>query len=103
MNKPERIPRAVLKAIVKHSRDRAISAVCGKCSGLRARMLTAHPRLRADGSVRYGDCPWIGLAWTQTDEIARGVLEKLQWHGDHYAWTFAGMYIGIELDGYMHT
>lgn len=30
-------------------------------------------------------------------------LRELRWSGDHYSFNFAGMYVGVELDGYMHT
>lgn len=31
------------------------------------------------------------------------ILKALCWSGDHYSFDFAGMYVGVELDGYMHT
>ena len=37
------------------------------------------------------------------DTIAADILKTLRWSGDHYSFDFAGMYVGVELDGYMHT
>ena len=31
------------------------------------------------------------------------ILREMRWAGDHYYYTFAGMYVGVELDGYEHT
>ncbi len=30
-------------------------------------------------------------------------LKELCWRGDHYSFNTNGMYVGVELDGYMHT
>jgi len=30
-------------------------------------------------------------------------LREMRWMGDHYAFNLVGMYVGVELDGYMHT
>lgn len=74
--------------------------------------------------VRQGDCPrhdtYGGEAATEkgnTDynhgsytctcacSMARfqDILRNLRWNFDHYSFNFAGMYVGVELDGYMHT
>lgn len=34
---------------------------------------------------------------------AHQILRKMRWMGDHYSFTYAGMYVGVELDGYIHT
>lgn len=31
------------------------------------------------------------------------LLRGLRWSFDHYSFDFAGMYVGVELDGYIHT
>lgn len=70
--------------------------------------------------VRQGECPshdntWKGK-WVPRDEredapctcaikMARfnDILKALEWSYDHYYFNYAGMYVGVELDGYMHT
>ena len=120
MNAPDKVPFAVLRSIVRHARDRAIAKVCDECSGLRKAMREREPDWRdmvgGDGKPlmdprtntpfrikAYGQSPWRGVAWKQTDAIAREVVSQLRKGSDHYSFTFAGMYVGIELDGYMHT
>ncbi len=44
------------------------------------------------------------LRHTRGDEKrAEEIAASLRWQGDHYSFDCAGMYVGIELDGYMHT
>ena len=31
------------------------------------------------------------------------LIKQLRWNMDHYYVNYAGMYVGIELDGYVHT
>lgn len=31
------------------------------------------------------------------------ILSQLQWNGDHWWFRYAGMYVGVETDGYIHT
>lgn len=119
VNPPVKVPFAVLRSIVRHARDRAISKVCGQCSGLRDAMKEREPDWRdmvgGDGKPLldaqgqpyrikcYGQSPWRGVAWEQTDDEARAIVAKTRWAGNHYGFQSTGMYIGIELDGYMHT
>lgn len=70
----------------------------------------------AEGRV-YDDCK----ACNGTGEVPTVVLESirqslpkvyaeilldpamLRWSGDHYSFVTGGMYVGVELDGYLHT
>lgn len=127
MEAPAKLPFAVLRAVVCHARGKAISQVTGWCSGLRKAMDEREPdsRVIVDRhgqeyqSKCYGQSVWRGVAWEQTDAIARTILgpplgvsshlgsppslRPLRWSGDHYSFVTNGMYVGIELDGYMHT
>lgn len=49
------------------------------------------------------DWPWEQPEWTPLMGRFEGILKELRWSGDHYSFNFAGIYVGIELDGYMHT
>ena len=70
--------------------------------------------------IRQGeDCPrhdrrWQGLNVHDAPETCpctcrvdmrrfERIMRELRWSGDHYSFDFAGMYVGVELDGYMHT
>lgn len=73
--------------------------------------------------LRQGECPlhdgtWRGLSISLADSLEHvaipctcavssqrfeHILRELKWNGDHYYFYFAGMYVGVELDGYMHT
>ena len=86
MNAPTKTPFAVLRSIVRHSRARA-----------RASAIDV-------GLMKPSD-DMTGRLWLSTDNIAREVAKNTKW--SHmmgcYGFDFAGMYIGIELDGYMHS
>jgi hypothetical protein len=34
---------------------------------------------------------------------AKDIIASLRWSGDHFSFTRWGMYVGVELDGYIHT
>jgi hypothetical protein len=34
---------------------------------------------------------------------AMDILKDLRWSGDHYSFSRWGMYVGVELDGHIHT
>lgn len=73
--------------------------------------------------LRQGECPlhdgtWQGLHLSLHGSLGpipspctchvnmsrfQDILKALRWSGDHYSFMFAGMYVGVELDGYMHT
>lgn len=72
--------------------------------------------------LRQGECPVHSRMWKGNyvggDEFDRWdnpctchvkmerferILRELRWNYDHYCFNFAGMYVGVELDGYMHT
>lgn len=76
----------------------------------------------ADYALQYhkqGECPYHDGRWqeqylyddkhtrpcTCVVKMARfeDFLKQLRWSYDHYSFNFAGMYVGVELDGYMHT
>lgn len=73
--------------------------------------------------IRQGECPLHDHTWDGhwvahsingekvpvpcTCQVSmsrfQDILKALRWSGDHYSFYFAGMYVGVELDGYMHT
>lgn len=98
MNVPDKVPMTVIDSIAK-----------------------SHVRFE-----RQGQCPrhdgrfnghWCGMpedaredngfviACTCRVHTARfeDILKALRWSFGHYSFDFAGMYVGVELDGYMHT
>ena len=69
---------------------------------------------------RQGECPyhdntwqghWIDRAADANPPCAcavrmakfEAILKDLRWSGDHYSFILGSMYVGVELDGYMHT
>ena len=36
-------------------------------------------------------------------EKAESILSSMKWHGDHYGFMLGTMYVGCELDGFLHT
>jgi hypothetical protein len=41
--------------------------------------------------------------FASTDEKAKQYIADLRWSMDHFSFQCGGMYVGIELDGYMHS
>ena len=44
-------------------------------------------------------------SWARTEELFQSTLKELRYHAGDNFWSFttAGMFVGIEPDGYMHT
>lgn len=41
--------------------------------------------------------------FARDNESADKYLAALRWSGDHFSFNAHGMYVGVELDGYLHT
>jgi len=42
-------------------------------------------------------------SFARTQEKAKEYASNLRWSYDHFSFDAHGMYVGIELDGYLHT
>lgn len=98
MNPPDKVPDAVIESIAK-----------------------SHVKYERQGECPFHDHKWDGHHIPETIALPCGkeapnpctcvvkmvrfefILKQLRWSGDHYSFNFAGMYVGVELDGYMHT
>jgi hypothetical protein len=41
--------------------------------------------------------------FARTPERAQEILSQLRWSGDHFSFMAGNMYVGVEVDGYLHT
>jgi hypothetical protein len=62
----------------------------------------------ADPGALYNLCCQIrGEQWDRLKKPNRSPFERflldMQWHSDHWGVLWKGMYIGIEVDGYIHS
>lgn len=92
MPMPDKVPDAVIDSIAR-SHVRWIPQ--GECP--------LHDR-RWKGQNVY-DATFETTPCTCAVSMARfqDILKALRWSFDHYSFDYAGMYVGVELDGYMHT
>lgn len=92
MTPPDKVPDAVIDSIAK-SHVKFIRQ--GECP-LHDHMWKGHYIREAE--LEHSPCTCaVSMARFQD------ILKQLRWSMDHYSFNFAGMYVGVELDGYMHT
>ena len=101
MNQPDKVPDAVIQSIADYALQYQEQGEC--------------PEHDHRWQGRYVS-PWENTLGTSPDvpatlpctcvvkmERFERFLKDLHWSYDHYSFNFAGMYVGVELDGHMHT
>lgn len=91
MKPPDKVPDAVINSIARsHVKFVDPEQVCSIHSAY------SYGQYKHDWSQECL-CSEVKMA-----EFER-ILKELRWNFDHYFFNFAGMYVGVELDGHMHT
>ena len=87
MTQPDKVPMPVVEGVASLVRE---TAACPACNG---------------ASRAYCDrCEGEGRVDKPAVRQFEKLLQELRWAGDHYCIpNWHGMYIGIEVDGYVHS